>query len=237
MFYYVDNMAIIRWTIGPVSKCGFEILRESVSRFERIYPSIRRVVCFNNIPISKLNRINADLIDQNAYIESLSFVPQGPAWPLYPPRITNDHEIFIDNDIVLYDKLDIVDEFLGSENMFFFSEGAHRLYGNYDNLIKIDTKINSGFFGIPPNFNFKFEIEKVLKTNSLGIHEHHHDFQGIVAACLYDQALTKKINLSTITLCEPEHELKFGTSGVHFVISNRCNNHNPWENYKALRLM
>lgn len=233
-------MALIRWTIGPVSKCGFEILRESVSRFQDVYPDVRRVVCYNGVSPELLQGIDAELVDQTLFSTSLSFPPSGPAWPLYPPRISLDeHEMFVDNDVVIYRNVSEIDQFLDSEDIVFFSEGTRRRYGNYDHLVPPSIKINSGLFGIPPGFPFLSKIEHALGLNKLGRHEHHHDFQGIVASSLVDFPFTLQIKTSTITLCEPEQEISCGESGIHFVVANQCSDrvHKPWEQYKLSRLV
>lgn len=235
-------MSVIRWTIGPVSKWGFEILNESVRCFKKNYPEVRRFVCFNNISKDKLNKLSnldVELINQNDYANSLSFPPKGPAWPLYPPRLfINEHEMFVDNDVVIYNRVSEIDQFLVSNEMSFFSEGTKRRYGNYDYLIPQGLKINSGLFGLCPNFDFASKIELLLKSNIKDYHDHHHDFQGIVAGCLHN-CLTTQIKMSTITLCEPNQDISYGSSGIHFVVANQCKDifHKAWEQYKALRMI
>ena len=108
--------------------------------------------------------IDLILIDQTKYMETLKVLPFSTSWKLYPPRIRlTQHEIFLDNDVVIYKKIPLIDEFLKSKKITFATEAKKRNYGNFDKAIPEKTLINTGLFGLPPYFDIKSKINEILK--------------------------------------------------------------------------
>jgi hypothetical protein len=164
---------------------------------------------------------------QAIYSNSLTCSPIGVAWKLYPPRLRpNAHEIFIDNDLII-DKLPVeIEIFLQSNNYFIYTEGLHvNTKGRFN--WPIGKTFNSGLFGIPPNFDFKEQIENKLK-DQLGWTD-YFDEQGLVGEILLNQNNVLNIDLKTIGIFE-EAPVQIGLHGYHFVKANSGTN-TAWNHY------
>lgn len=227
---------LVRWTIGNVREVGFEILRESISRFKRLYSDFDYLICYNEIENKKLpDQVNSFLQDHDCC--SIPVKPNSiNAWKLFPPRLRIDsHELFIDNDLIIYKKVPQINEFL---------KNTHRplCYGTYDNRPfpygifsnNFDKskkfKLNSGIFGLPPNYDFESEIIKNIKELNLkewGI----LDEQGLVATCLLNKNPII-IQISEISNCWKEYN--FGQYGFHFCGHN-TEDLPIWKFYRKLK--
>jgi len=226
---------IVRWTVGNVSKMGIRCLDASVGHFKHLYGNLfDYYICYNQIKFSKikfLNKYNIKFIDQTQHFNSLKIPPvqNHPCWKIYPPRIDKSvHEIFIDNDLVIYKKIPLIDFFLEQKDLFFITEGYRKSYGIFNSLIPDNFVVNTGFFGLPPHYDFKKDLDLNLdswKPSSLKVHEDlkskgHFDEQGLIAFILMNKKI-KKIYLNEINI--PIFERKFlkGEYGNHFVGINR----------------
>lgn len=216
---------LIRLTLGPVSQQGIETLLMSLRQLDKLYPECDVVVCANQL--DNIHKIKHPIINQQEYINSLSYPPKegyNVHWKLYPPRLREgSHEIFIDNDIILFKRLPEIDLFLSSDSTLLY-EGLHGLHGNYE----VPIKINSGIFGMPPGFRL------FLEKNW----ENPFDEQGFVGSSLIKYHEYHVIKQTTIPILEPWMTDKsvFSALGVHFVGVNRYF-HPGWEWYKSYRLL
>jgi hypothetical protein len=239
---------LARWTIGPTSKCGMEILKESVQLFSKIYPNIDRIICYNQIEKpsiknvkfyeQKCSEIDYPLTDAEEKPTELGRVLGGMAgsgWKLTPARLRmSSHELWIDNDILIHKRIPELDLWL-KNNCCLVSEGLGRNYGEtFCSMIKPYLKVCAGFFGLPPNFNFQEEIKKYtrfLNGKSLG----SYDEQGLVAAITTNNDHIV-VPLKEIAIIEPDCHLQDNTSAFHFVGLNRTEGHRGWERYKNIKL-
>lgn len=225
--FKIFKKPLIRWTIGNVSQDGIECLFKSISCWKSLYGDLfEYVVCYNNIDVNKLN-FDVNLINQNDFRNSLPISPNLTAWKLYPPRLSlQSHEIFIDNDLIIYKKIPLIDRFLKSKNLFFCTEGLKRNFGIYSKDNYKELKLNSGFFGIPPYFDFcKFIENKIKKDWTTWFDE-----QGLVASILSQNNL-EIISLEDISICL--NQFKMGLYGIHFVGLNDKNNY-FWREWSKL---
>jgi hypothetical protein len=216
---------IVRWTIGDAVKTNsLRCLRYSIKSFFDIYKDrFDYYLMFNskNPPPLCFSFIN--MLDQRAYRDSLPRRPHGFAWKLYPPRLDIEvPEIFIDNDLIIYKEIDEI-EALITHNTPFITRDAFRVYGSYDKMIDKDTQINSGFFGLPRNFDLK----RVLLDNFINEEWDGWDEQGLVAKIMLAINSTI-IPLEKISVLTPTEEGEFGTHGTHFVVLNRQKEHINW---------
>ena len=234
---YICMKPLIRWTVGNVNKLGFETLRHSIGLIKSKYKDrFRYVICHNNLTAEKIgliNKMDCELIDQKNFKNSLSVespINHGrPAWKLYPPRLSMEtHEIFLDNDLILYKKFDIIEEFLQS-NKIYFTEGLKRSYGKFECHIKKDMIVNTGFVGLPPNFDLKFNLEKNIKELGIKSWENHLDEQALFASVIqnFDHKMIPKIDIS---VCHPQLKYKKGNCGMHFIGIN-VGHDIHWKNY------
>lgn len=244
---------LVRWTIGPVNGCGMEILEESVKQFGRIYPEFDRVVCYNQIPISDLPEFETEvvlyeqssgdlayplmgyddpLINVDAQLRKYGMA--GSGWKLCPPRLRIDtHELWLDNDIVIWERIPQINEWLVSQKNI-ISEGRGRIFGQFSHLVPSHLKLCAGFFGLHNGFDFNFAILehcKLLHGGALG----HYDEQGLVSAIIS--------NSSHIVV--PQTELRIvqhneilppvRPPAIHFVGANR-HSHPAWHTYKISKI-
>ena len=219
---------IVRWTIGGnASTDGFLCLAKSVGMWKKIYnDEFDLYICHNNLSDSRLagiSKLKTKLICQEDYINSLSIPPRfGPEWKLYPPRISLDtEEIFIDNDLIVYKRLRMLDESIASQRIA-TSTAVNCSHGSFNDL-SIDSPINTGFMCFPRKYDFKKKIEGFLKKHSVEAWERFCDEQGMVSCLLKYEA--KLIPMHVIATCHHGNSTpKFGLCGTHFVGLNRGNN-------------
>lgn len=226
---------ILRWTIGPSSHAGFKALLRSVRLIKKIYPNFELYICHNGLNTYEQNFLKGFRVNLIQQTNGLNCSPSGVAWKLYPPRIDmTRHEIFVDNDLILHKPLEEIDWFLEQSNSFIVTEGLGRVFGNKESLIPKNLRINSGLFGIPPNFDFAQKINELSKGSCW---EDCFNEQGTVAAIVCQNDY-KIIPLKTVAICN-EGRFKPGTHGTHFCGLNKglfesWNKYLTYMAYKAL---
>ena len=229
---------LAKWTIGETNHNGYECLAISIESFLRFY-DFDVVVC-HNCPKEKLPEYiqKYPLIDQKQHLK-VGPKPKGVAWKLYPPRLDiSKYEISIDNDLVINEKIALIDEFLNSKATLLLEENS-RTYGRFDKHVPLGFQINSGLYGMPPNFDLepyvKFYAGDAWEKNATGVHDKNETFdeQGLVALALLNHSSYFIISSDTITNCE--HQLIQG-KGHHFIGLNRRKHHAPFLLYKNQKL-
>lgn len=226
---------LIRWTIGNVSDLGFECLKYSIKYWNKLYGnSFEKIICYNNLNYEQLKKLeNFKVYNQKNNLNDLILPANKIGWKLYPPRLNSSgHEIFIDNDLIIYKKIPLIDKFLDSSNLFFITEGLLRCFDKADSLIAKNIKLNTGFFGIPPNFDFKTKLNYFIKKAEINNWNNHFSEQGVVS-CVLTNEKYYVIPLSDIFICY--NEFKLGKFGTHFVGLN-SNFDNYWNKFKTIKL-
>lgn len=237
---------LIRYTIGgkSTSDLSIKILNTSIKKIQKIFKDkVDYAICYNNLSIEFIKKIyntfrnrfyKIEIINQSKFRKSLPYNPIGVSWKLYPPRLRkNAHEIFIDNDIIIERLPNEVSCFLKEDNSFFFTEGLNKNnFGNFQ-YWENNVKFNSGFFGLPPNFDFSnFLIEK-MKKQMQNFNQFkwidHYDEQGIVGCIILEQKNIKEIKLDCVGIFE-NNKITKGLCGYHFVKSNIGKN-TSWIDY------
>lgn len=226
---------LFRWTIGPVQPAGFECLKMSIDSWTHLYDA-DVLVCHNCEP-ENLAYIPQDwLYDQR---QKWDIEPMGVAWKLYPPRIAPErHEILIDNDIILEERVEEIDRFLKSDCTLLL-EDVTRNYGRFDKHVPPGHQINSGIYGMPPSFDFdkyvKFYVGSGWETNARGEYSESKTFdeQGLVATALLSYPSYVTIPNTSIVSCEREF---VKAKGMHFIGVNRKRHHRPFQLYKSSRI-
>jgi hypothetical protein len=205
---------ILRWTIGPVHDAGFQILSHSVKLIKKVYSDFDFYILYNGLNVNQLDFISGlgvPLIKQDG--KGLECEASDVAWKLYPPRLDiSRHEIFVDNDLILYKPLEEIEWFLKQNNGFIVTEGEGRLYGN--KRVPENIKINSGLFGIPPNFDFAQAINTICSKRCW---QNRYDEQGTVATIVCYN-VHKIIPFSSVAVYRGK---SFGSHGLHFCGANQ----------------
>lgn len=231
----MSNRPIVRWTIGESTNDGLECLKLSICSFLKFY-SADVFICHNckKEHLTEFNEFN--LIDQSNFLD-IGPEPKGVSWKLYPPRLSQSrYEIVIDNDIVFNEKIDKIDEFLSSDSTLLL-EGDSRTYGRFQKHVPLGFQINSGIYGMPPNFDLsqyvKFYAGDAWEKNALYEHDKSETFdeQGLVALALLNYPKFHIISSKEVTNCE--NQLILG-KGNHFIGLNRRKFHSPYRLYKSL---
>lgn len=216
---------LVRWTVGPVPQRGIDLLCLSINKWRSVYnDDFDMVVCYNGIDSHQISQIPIETIDQNDYTDSIKYKPFDTTWKLYPPRLRMDsHEIFIDNDLVVYDRSPTIDKFLHSSSMSIITSAHRRFYGAYNQLVSPDLTVNSGLFGLPPNFDLGRSINRFIAVYPrLGWLEHCDD-EGVLA-CILSKNNLCVIPMEEIHVCNPSVDFSpysLGSCGTHFAGSNQ----------------
>lgn len=229
---------LVRWTIGPSTPAGYQCLKLSIESFLKFYDA--DVVICHNCPAETMPLLcfgGFQLIDQTKYAATSKIKPVGVAWKLYPPRVDKiRHEISIDNDIVFTERIPEIDKFLETDCTLLL-EGDSRTYGRFEKYVPSGYQINSGIFGMPPNFDLHkyidFYCQKDWELNALGQHKESKTFdeQGLVSLSLLDYHKHIIIPATSVTNCEREFVF---AKGMHFIGLNRKPFHRPFALYKSL---
>jgi len=223
---------IIRWTIGKVARYGYQTLTHSIKTIRAIYQDrFDLFVCYNGISLNELeplSRFGVRFVKQDP--NSLPVPPQGVAWKLYPPRISNVHEIFIDNDLVIVRPLDEIESFLASDSVI-YTEGLFGLYGRYKTKVSLSRFLNSGLIGVPPDYDFKKAILSQLQG-----WEDYFDEQGLVATLFSHHPTKICISTQKIGICKRDGVLPCFTHGCHFCGVNR-GKAGAWKEFMRSRII
>lgn len=239
-----NHKPLIRWSVGGCSNRGIEILEESVRTAKILYPDFDYTICYNNLTdyqFNKISQFNIPLVNSHNFVNLLAIEPRGAMWALLPPiRLNpNGYELYMDNDIILTNRMPLIDKWLQNDMIICTRQYKKRAgrpinYGEYEHLIsrKIPP-LNTGFFGLPPQF--QLHLNKII--NKVGkVKKNHHNFQGIIAACLTEHPNLVPISKDDIKLCRNTRknlDKWSGKYGTHFITANNNNPHPCWEIYKS----
>lgn len=212
-------MTVFRWNVGPGPRCGYQCLRLSVKLVRRLWPGCRYVVCYNSLPPADWNHLpdGVELACGNNYLNSFPFQPFGAAWKVYPPRLApDDHEIILDNDIVLYGRPPQIDEFLASDRRVLAAEDVRRAYdGELAPSVPDGFNVNAGLVCLPPGYDYGAELRKIVHSPWEG-----HCGEQAAAACVFSKCPDfGLVPLTEVSICGKDY-LR-GKSGIHFTGLNR----------------
>ena len=221
---------LIRWTIGSAHPCGFQILKHSINSVKKLYnDKFRYVICFNNLNKQQkgiIEKLDCELLDQANFHKTLSLKPPktsgGPAWKLYPPRIsTHATEIFIDNDLIIFDKSWFMDNFTDE---IFYTEAIKRSYGRFDCFVKENFTLNSGIVVVPPDLDLAQHLNDNIQKLGIKCWTSHFDEQALFASVVQNFK-NVMIPLSDISVGKMDGKL-----GIHFIGANG-GEVELWKNY------
>lgn len=214
--------------MGPAEQAGFNTLTLSVSFFKRIYgDSVDYIICYNGLTEKQksiISELNVEMLEQREE----PFMPQpcGEAWKLYPPRLRlNSYELFIDNDLIILDRVPQIEQFFCSIRLL-YTESFNQNYGRYKHYVTKDFRMNSGMIGFPPGFDLKSKIIQNSKFEEWG----KYDEQGLLASIFCRENIIK-VPITSIPVCGPAYpKFESGKIGYHFVGVNRGYNIH-WTNF------
>ena len=256
------NKPVFRWTVGSCGPNSLDLLEESVHRLRLIYKEIfQYFIYYNGVTDDERNRIEKISqqhgirpvkqdwkwcpIDNNEKFatprnEQGDLQPDGKycggtLWKVCPARANMGvHEIVMDNDIIFRKPLPQINKFLSSRRFGLQLQEPIRFYGRYDSYLPEGPPyLNSGFFGLPPGYDFGSEIHKTWKR--LDAHEEltHADEQGLLMRTLLDIPTIKVAPNDIVEYLAADYQAKpFHGYAYHFAQANRLTNHYWWNKYK-----
>ncbi len=170
----------LRWTIGDVSKSGFEALRLSIRSAWNLFPKgTSFVVCVNTISIDEARRRTGEVPANTQWLDAGRLVPawlrervdaemaEGVAWKLAPVRLfPRSYEIALDNDLVLWRMPETMQVWLasGDPKCMIMAEDLHCSLGQFSSMCD-SRAINSGIRGLPPDFDYEKRLENYAAAN------------------------------------------------------------------------
>lgn len=187
------------------------------------------VVCYNNQESNCLDFIKSlgvDVLDQSTFPKK--FEVKDAFWKLVPFRLRPEgYEIFIDNDLVIWDKIPEVDQFLDSKATLIY-QGMWGKHGVYN--LPVEFNVNSGIFGVPPNFDLEKHVLDSWKDPYLELEDKTIEFDRFSEQGLVGTALLKNESYIVIPQCRIPiletyfsyelHRKNLNAKGFHFVGSN-----------------
>lgn len=223
---------IIRWTAGKMSEEGCDCLIHSVKKWDEIYgDKFEKFICYKDKIPKRISSLHVNFLNQSNYTKNIPYYPHDTFWKFCPPRIDiNTHEIIIDNDVVIYNKIPHIDDFIKS-NHILSSAGHRKFYGQFDEILKNVPNINTGLIGFPPNFNFENALKKISYLYPFLSMKEHCDDQGVFM-CVSKKNI-KIIPMCDLYVCNPTMKFapyKKGKYGTHFAGINQ-NKTDYWNKY------
>lgn len=250
---------LIRWTFGMVKAPGEEVLQIASKRFRALYPEFDYVICYNNLrtdakgywkgisrspnQLTRLSEMGVDLYEQKSNDLDYPLIPTespsgwkgampGWGWKLCPPRLRPEaHELWVDNDILIRERLPEIDEWLASDKPMIAEDhrSNDRYYGAFAPLVPRGSICSAGFFGLPPHFDFGSKIvekcQQVLKGEPLG----YYDEQGLVTSIIAneDHIVSRSVKIIKGPAVRPYPK------AMHFITTNRFHTHDDWGSFKC----
>lgn len=224
----------VRWTVGDVSRRGFEALRLSVWGATRIFgTSARYVICVNSLSLDVVRRRVGSLppgvewrdVTGEIWREIDLFLgpgmAEGVAWKFAPLRICPDSfELALDNDCILWKMPDAVDRWLRSGDVCLLAEDVRACFGKFAPLCGEEPR-NSGIRGLPPGFDLGSAILDTLRERTVTLTS-ELDEQGLQVAALSRAGDPAVVTVEDVSICSPfpPHLPDLGACGAHFVGTN-----------------
>jgi hypothetical protein len=234
----------LRWTIGNVSRHGFDALRLSIRGAWKVFgPAAAYAVCVNSVPLGAVRAVVGDVPEGVTWHESTrdeipSFLishldaamAEGVAWKFAPLEMFPDRfEIALDNDCILWRLPSAIKRWLEAEDdeTCIIAEDVRPCFGQFAHLCGPAPR-NSGIRGLPPHYDFEGALRRTLHENPTTMAS-ELDEQGLQVAAVSRARPPLVVTLDEVTICSPfpPHLPYLGTCGAHFVGLNA--RHIAWE--------
>jgi hypothetical protein len=221
----------IRWTIGDVNRRGFRALQLSIWGAWRLFGREARYrVYVNTVALAEARALTgavpaavewrvADL-DVPVWLSRRldGGLAEGVAWKFAPLRaFPDDHELAVDNDVILWSRPAALDLWLGGATDFLLAEDVSRCFGAFDDACP-GYAANSGIRGLPPGFDLEPELRRLIEARPAQL-VREADEQGLQVAALAAAGRVALVTIEDVTICSPfpPHLPHLGRAGAHFV--------------------
>lgn len=245
---------ILRWSIGPCSNLGIDVLKESVRTALDIFKGFEFYIGYNNIDpdILQINdKIKLHKQDFNEFYIPIDFgIPVkrgnpktekilGSYHKVIPARIDlNAYELLVDNDLVFLEMPDKIKEFLSSDKTL-LCESSLKFQGSYAEYFLPKEQYTSSLMGLPPGFDFESYIKSTWKKYGETKYLTYNEEQGLLTLSLKNDnsiILSKdeivEVFYNNDLNCKLNRTLHSKAKAFHFVGVNRNNHHQQWTQYK-----
>lgn len=234
---------LIRYTMGRVSRAGWDILTESVRLVKKVYDDFDVVVCHNKLTdgeVCELERLGVAVLRQDDLPKPFAFYDDDEGrvrnfcWKLVPLRLRpGAHELWLDNDIILRDRLAGIDNWL-TKNTGLIGTGFNSDYGRFADKLASDLPDKetycAGLFGLPPGFDFAAEVVKHIDKPLRGFDE--QGLVSLVVTSIPDFVVLGQRELALLNERWRPRGLGGHPNGLHFARANRFDDHVYWRAYK-----
>lgn len=228
----------VRWTVGDVSRAGFEALRLSIWGAWRCFgPTAQYAVCVNNVSADAARRRTGEVPAAVRWLQSETVFPdflrpfldgglaQGCAWKLAPIRLFPDHyELALDNDCILWRVPRAARDWIAERHprRCLIAADVLPCFGAFAAAAGRAPR-NAGIRGLPPGLDFAAMIKEVLHANPSPLRG-QVDEQGLQVAAVRRAGRPHVVPVREVTICSPfpPRHSHLGRSGAHFVDLNVC---------------
>jgi hypothetical protein len=220
----------IRWTVGDVSRRGYDALRLSVWGAHGIFGATAEyAVCFNSVPLEEAKARTGLLPPGVVWVLSDGRIPdvllpymdvglaEGVAWKFAPLRLfPNRHELALDNDCILWAMPEGMQAWLDDPYGCLLAEDVVPALGQFGAVLGHLPR-NTGIRGLPPGFDLGAALDQVLRTHPVHLTS-ELDEQGLQVAALAPFG-RHVVGLHDVAICSPfpPHHDDLGRCGAHFV--------------------
>lgn len=238
----------LRWTIGDVSRRGFEALRLSLWGAWKLFGAdAGYCVLVNSIAVSRARELAGSVPRSVVWCCADALMPmwlrarfldaglaEGVAWKFAPLRCFHDcRELSLDNDVVLWDMPSALTAWLDDADgeRALLAEDVAPSFGRFAGRCGA-RPLNSGIRGLPVGFDLEARLRAVLDEQPTCLSS-ELDEQGLQVAALAcdDQSPPHIVAVKDVTICSPfpPHLPQLGHCGAHFVGLN--SRRTDWEFY------
>ena len=187
---------LIRWIIGQSQECRLDaqaisLLEVSVRAARAVFPEAQFVICHNNLGARREDVLRLSCELGIEAVETSNHLPghlpsggKNSWWKYAPPRLLlSGHELVLDNDIILWKRPSVLEEWLDSDCLLGLGvEGDDcrevLYYGDYAPQVRAacpSLDLNAGLIGWPPGY--RPAVERYRETAD----EYFHTEQGFTA--------------------------------------------------------
>jgi hypothetical protein len=234
----------VRWTIGNVSRLGFEALRLSIwGAWKILGPAASFVVCVNSLPLDQVRVLTGDIPKEVIWHKSTANelpaflldhldtgMSEGVSWKFAPVRaFPRRYELSLDNDCILWEMPTAIRRWLETTDTqtCILAEDVRACFGQFASLCRPEPR-NSGIRGLPPGFDLEGALRQVLEMQPVALTS-ELDEQGLQTAAVSLAKQPLVVTIEEVTICSPfpPHIPYLGRCGAHFVGLNV--KQLPWE--------
>lgn len=235
----------VRWTIGSVSKRGFEALRLSIHGAVLVFgEEAAYAVYVNSMTIEEARSLTGPVPNFVEWRYASTEVPavlsgyvdagmaEGVAWKFAPLSAFPDrHELALDNDVILWQAPGAIRQWLDERpEARVLAEDVALGHGAFSYLCGPEPR-NSGIRGTPLGYDFADALGRTLCNAPVQL-QSELDEQGLQIAALSLDGPPLVVTTAEVTICSPfwPHQWHLGYCGAHFVgLNPECI---PWTYYE-----